>query len=78
MPIAEASFTGTIRTIAVLLLILWLVRLIMRRSAAARQAPGHGPQRPPGHVRVEEAPRAGSASAAPQGTIVDADFEEIK
>ncbi|WKZ66344.1 MAG: hypothetical protein QY325_00125 [Flavobacteriales bacterium] len=78
MPIAEASFTGTIRTIAVLLLILWLVRLIMRRSAAARPAPGPGPHRPPGHVRVEEAPRAGDGSPAPRGTIIDADFEEIK
>lgn len=69
--ILEASFTGALRVILILLVLLWVVRLVAR-GRAARQA--RGPQRPVGDVRIEDA-RKGQG---PGGHIVDADFEEIK
>lgn len=67
----EASFTGTLRVILILLVLLWVVRLLAR-GRAAREA--RGPQRPVGDVRIEDA-RKGQE---PGGRIVDADYEEIK
>lgn len=69
--ITEASFSGTLRVILILLVLLWAVRLLAR-GRAAREA--RGPHRPMGDVRIEDA-RKGQG---PGGHIVDADFEEIK
>ena len=73
MTLEEASFNNTLRTIAVLLIIWWLLRLLMR--ARTRPMPP-GPQRPPGDIRIERPP-----GRTPRGNdpgIIDAEFEEIK
>lgn len=74
--VAEASFTGTVRIIIILLALLWVVRWITRRAAAYKDPP-HGPQRPKGEVRIERTPGS-PAGNGPRGTIIDADYEEIK
>ncbi|MFZ1693241.1 MAG: hypothetical protein WAT74_08605 [Flavobacteriales bacterium] len=74
--VAEASFTGTVRIIIILLALLWLVRLIARRGAARKES-SYGPQRPKGDVRIERTPGSPSGNG-PRGTIIDADYEEIK
>ncbi|HRD52325.1 MAG TPA: hypothetical protein PKY96_06720 [Flavobacteriales bacterium] len=73
--VAEASFTGTVRIIIILLALLWVVRVIARR-AAARKDPHQG-ARPKGDVRIERTPGSPSGNG-PHGTIIDADYEEIK
>ncbi len=86
MTTIEASFSGTFRTILVLLLVWWGLRMILRMNAqrqAHRSGAGGATQqphvpRPPGDVRVE---RTGQEQNRPPGhgpVIIDADFEEIK
>jgi hypothetical protein len=70
---AEASFTGTLRTIALLLIAWWVLRLWLRTRELRTPSP---PPRKPGDVRIEDA-RTG-APIGKRGRIVDADYEEIK
>ncbi|MBK8499342.1 MAG: hypothetical protein IPL52_11130 [Flavobacteriales bacterium] len=62
MTLEEASFNNTLRTIAVLLIAWWLLRLLTR--ARTRPVPP-GPQRPPGDVRIERPPAAPLAAPTP-------------
>jgi hypothetical protein len=81
----EASVTGTLRIIAVLV-VLWLVlRMIRGRmsgGAAARKPNWANPmQRPKGEVRIEPvAPDAkrDKENGPAKANITDADFEEVK
>lgn len=77
MPVAEASLNTTLRTIAVLLVLWWLIRLYLRSKARAAQGPRE-PSRPRGEVRIERAPQDRIAGKGGRGDIIDADFEEIK
>lgn len=78
----EASLTGTLRIIAVLILIWAVLRLIRNRSAA--QGPPKGTnwaapsQRPKGDVRIERIKEPDKGSSPGPGSITDADFEEVK
>jgi len=80
----EASFSGTFRTILVLVVIWWLLRMLLRRQAArSAQGPQRQPatdHRRPGDVRIEPSSLSGRARPddAPRSTIIDADFEEVK
>ncbi|MBL7965018.1 MAG: hypothetical protein JNM31_14385 [Flavobacteriales bacterium] len=69
------SFTGTLRTIVVLVLIWMLLRWLLRRSSGrppgTRRVPPDG--RPPGDVRIEH-----SDNIANYGHVQDADYEEIR
>lgn len=80
MNVVEASFNGTLRTILVLVIAWWVLRLIVRYQRAHQAPPPHTthtPQRPQGDVRIERADeRQGPGRQG--GPIVDADFEEIK
>jgi len=85
MEVIEASFNGTLRTLMWLVLA-WLVLrwfLQFQRNAGARrnaQAHQHQrtAQRSKGEVRIENVPPAKRPGGHPGGTIIDADFEEIK
>ncbi len=78
----EASLTGTLRIIAVLILIWAVLRLIRNRSVA--QGPPKGTkwaapeQRPKGDVRIERIKEPDKGSSAGPSSITDADFEEVK
>jgi hypothetical protein len=78
----QASVTGTVRIIAILILVWAVLRLLRNRSAAtgARKAPGWAPseQRPKGEVRIERIKDAAKDNARNGGKITDADFEEVK
>lgn len=82
MTILEASVPGTLRTILWLMAAWWVIRLFMRYSARNRAA--SGPQRtnevprPKGEVRIEHVPPTDRNTTTTNGTITDADFEEIK
>ena len=67
--VIEASFTGTVRAILILLALLWVVRRLAR---ARGRAQGPAPRRPVGDVRIEQ------AGAPPDGRVVDAEYEEVK
>jgi len=74
------SATGTLRAILVLVII-WQVLRIVARMQAERSAPGFH-RAPPdprqrGEVRIEQAERPGRTGQG-SGTVVDADFEEIR
>ncbi len=81
MSVIEASFSGTVRTIGLLVLIWLVLRWVLRLQQARQRPPGtttqRGPQRPKGEVRIENIANPKSAGDAAGGTIVDADFEEI-
>ncbi len=78
----EASLTGTLRIIAVLILIWAVLRLIRNRSAAAGPPKGTNwaapEQRPKGDVRIERIKEPDKSSSQGSGSITDADFEEVK
>ncbi|MBK7384397.1 MAG: hypothetical protein IPI81_13875 [Flavobacteriales bacterium] len=76
MSFSEASFTGTLRTIAVLVILWWVLRLILRSNAKGPVGP-QPPQRPKGDVRIEPA-QGNARGGANDPDIIDADFEEIK
>lgn len=81
MTVAEASFNGTLRTILVLVIVWWVLRMIIRYQNARKAPPVHRtnePQRPAGEVRIERPGDNERPSSSAGGTIVDADFEEIK
>jgi len=74
---AEASFTGTVKAILILLALWWVVRWIMRTRTPQHAAGQGGAKRPIGDVRIEDAPKD-ARGRTPGGTIIDADYEEIK
>jgi hypothetical protein len=80
MNVVEASFSGTFKTILILV-IAWMVLRMFLRYQRAQQAPParrtNEPQRPPGEVRIERTDDKGG-QGRPGGSVVDADFEEIK
>lgn len=89
MEVNEASVTGTLRIIAVLLLIWAVLRLLRNRfsAAAQRKSPNWArpDQRPKGEVRIEQAPpdvrpkgRSTDPDHAADDHVSDADFEELK
>lgn len=67
------SFSGTLRMILVLLLVWVVLRFILKLQGRAGKAP-----RRKGDVRIENDRNSGKEGSAPQGDIIDADFEEIK
>ncbi len=84
MTAIEASFSGTFRTILVLVIIWWLLRMLLRRQAG-RGAQGSQQQaatdrRRPGEVRIEPSSMGGRTRPddRSRSNIIDADFEEVK
>jgi hypothetical protein len=81
MSVIEASFSGTFRTIVILvviwLVLRWFLRLQRAKGPSVHRGPV-GPERPKGEVRIENVPPPKSTGERPGGTIIDADFEEIK
>ena len=80
----EASMPGTLRTILILIAVWWILRLLMKRNINKRSggnahstAERPQDQRPKGEIRVENV-RPDKDSSVTNGTITDADFEEIK
>lgn len=73
----EASLSGTIRTILVLLVIWLVIRLLTRRRTGGRPGRTTAEQRPKGHVRIER-PDDPGGPARGQGPVEDADFEEVR
>lgn len=82
METAEASVTGTLRIIALLILV-WAVLRMIRNRRVRQRPPAQGrwaaeEQRSPGSVRIERAD-GNARNAAPQApSVTDADFEEMK
>lgn len=80
MTVAEASLNGTFKTLLILV-VAWLVLRMFLRYQRAQQAPPvhrtNEPQRPAGEVRIERTDDNGGPNRS-GGSIVDADFEEIK
>lgn len=80
MTVAEASFNGTLRTILVLVVLWWVLRMFLRYQNARKAPPVHRtnePQRPPGEVRIERPADNDRSPNSSHGSIVDADFEEM-
>lgn len=88
MEATEASVTGTLRIIGILLLVWFVLRLIQGRMAsgqARRRAQWNdAPLRPKGDVRIEPAApevrrdARDAGHAAPRGSVSDAEYEELK
>lgn len=81
MTVLEASFTGTLRTILILVALWWLLRMLLRYQQQRRTPPMHHsnePPRPQGEVRIERPGDPAGRPGRPGTTIIDADFEEIK
>jgi len=78
----EASVTGTLRIIAVLIMVWAVLRLIMNRSNAAKARKSTNwtatEQRPKGEVRIERVKDAEKGGGRDPGSITDAEFEEVK
>ncbi len=74
---AEASFSGTVKVILILLALWWVVRWIARARAPLDSTGPGSVKRPVGDVRIEEVPKDGRGRT-PGGTIIDAEYEEIK
>jgi hypothetical protein len=77
METLEASLNGTLRTILVLVVLWWLLRMFMRRRTA-HTTTSQGPTRPKGDVRIEEAQGPSRGARPSDGHIIDAEYEEIK
>lgn len=80
MEVLEASLNGTLRTILVLVIVWWVLRMVLRyqRSRGTGPARGGAPQRPKGDVRIERPGAADHPERPTSGNVTDADFEEIK
>lgn len=81
MHVVEASFNGTLRTILVLVIAWWLLRLFLRYQRTQGPPSVHRsnePQRPPGEVRIEKPAQDDRPGHSGGGHVIDADFEEIK
>ncbi|MBK9417126.1 MAG: hypothetical protein IPN62_07450 [Flavobacteriales bacterium] len=76
----EASFSGTFRTIIILVVIWMVLRWFMRKhgSGHAMDTGSSAPDRRRGDVRIENVPPSRPSAPRSGGTIIDADFEEIK
>jgi hypothetical protein len=78
----QASVTGTLRIIALLILVWAVLRLIRNRSTASKARKGTNwaapEQRPKGEVRIERIKDPGKGSGRDPGSISDAEFEEVK
>lgn len=78
----EASVTGTLRIIAVLILLWTILRFIRRRSAPPGPPKGTNwaapEQRPKGDVRIERIKEPDKSTGPDRGGITDADYEEVK
>lgn len=83
MSVVEASFSGTFRTIVVLSILWFVLRLFIRRGQRSGSG-ANGPstidaRRPAGDVRLEDAQdRSGPSGIRPNEVIIDADYEEVK
>jgi hypothetical protein len=79
MNVIEASFSGTFRTILVLVLVWWALRYLLGLQARRRSPnQGHPPRHTPGRVTVERSSADARGRSGQGPVIVDADFEEIK
>jgi hypothetical protein len=80
MTVLEASFTGTLRIILILLVIWWVLRFILRMQQPKKGGAHRtdDTQRPKGEVRIENVPEHDSNATPKGGSVTDADFEEIK
>lgn len=81
MEATEASVTGTLRIIAMLLLVWVVLRLIRSRlgGGAARKARWVPPEtRAKGDVRIERVSRHDKDGNGGGAQVSDADFEEVK
>jgi hypothetical protein len=79
MTVLEASFTGTMRTILVLVALWWLLRMLLRYQQQ-RTPPvhrNHERARPAGEVRIERPGDPAAPGSRTGTTIIDAEFEEI-
>jgi hypothetical protein len=78
----EASMSGTIRTIIILLIIWWVLRLLLRAGQKRRNVGTRwtdDPGRPKGDVRIERVrEKERDKGKGPDGNVTDADFEELK
>lgn len=80
MSVVEASFSGTFRTILVLSILWFVIRLFIRHGQRSTDGSAtRAPRRPHGEVRLEDAPTRTEASGLrPNAVIIDADYEEVK
>lgn len=79
MHIVEASAQGTIRVIAVLVVLWLLLRYLRGRSKQRNFGPApHEPHRPKGDVRIERPSDPTRGGPPSGGRIEDADYEEVK
>ena len=85
MSVVEASFSGTFRTIVVLSILWFVLRLLIRRgqrsSNGVNGSSTSEQRRPTGDVRLEDGPTPSGQSASgirPNEVIIDADYEEVK
>lgn len=78
----QASVTGTLRIIAVLILIWVVLRLLRNRFGGGnkRKPTNWAPpeQRPKGEVRIERIKDPEKGGNPKPGSVTDADFEEVK
>jgi hypothetical protein len=82
MEATEASLTGTLRVIAILLLV-WVLLRMLRRWRRGGGAGGKvrwvpPDQRPKGDVRIEQVKDKDERPTSKGGSVSDADFEELK
>lgn len=75
MDTAYASLTGTLRIIALLVLV-WVVLGFLRNRFGGRRK--GAPPRKPGDVRIEYTRENDRRGKGPDGPVSDADFEEVK
>lgn len=79
----EASFTGTLRTVLVLLIVWLAIRLVARwlqpsdKNSRRRMGWSRPDGRKPGDVRIEEPSKKGGSQGG-DGPVEDADFEEVR
>jgi len=81
MEAVEASVSGTVRLILVLLIIWWALRLVQRRWGRPVGTSGTEALRRKGEVRIENATpsdRQGAPGRAGGPSIADAEYEEIE
>lgn len=77
----EASLTGTLRIIGILLLIWVVLRLLRNRIGSGRTRDHHWSEtdgRPKGEVRIEPAPGRKGTNSGSESQVSDADYEEVK
>ncbi|MCW5899089.1 MAG: hypothetical protein KIT10_07440 [Flavobacteriales bacterium] len=81
MTTIEASLTGTLRIIGILLLIWVVLRLLRNRVGSGRKRDHRWSEpdgRPKGDVRIEPVPGRKGTNSGSEGQVSDADYEEVK